>query len=114
MPTEINKIDEARTFLRDRVLLPALASVALNAKAKNTVRNSLHWIAHFHRIGDLVHYIGGSLAEPTPMYIVNSRRPRWRPLRTSGQSFLINSGRGSQTAPALTTSWSAKPIIRLI
>ena len=59
MPTEINKIDEARTFLRDRVLLPALASVALNAKAKNTVRNSLHWIAHFHRIGDLVHYIGG-------------------------------------------------------
>jgi len=58
VPTEINKIDEARAFLRDRVLLPALASVALDAKAKNTVRNSLHWIAHFHRIGDLVHYIG--------------------------------------------------------
>jgi 5-methylcytosine-specific restriction protein A len=57
VPTEINKIDEARAFLRERVLLPALTSMTLEVKAKNTIRNSLQWIAHFRRIGDLVHYI---------------------------------------------------------
>ena len=52
------KIVEARAFLRERVLLPPLASETVDAKVKNTVRNSLLWVDHFKRIGDLVHYIG--------------------------------------------------------
>jgi 5-methylcytosine-specific restriction protein A len=52
------KIDEARDFLRERVLLPPLASPTVDTKVKNTVGNSLRWIKHFKRIGDLVHYIG--------------------------------------------------------
>ncbi len=58
LPNESAKIDEAKAFVRERVLLPALESQQVGTKVKDTVRNSLRWLEHFQRIGDLVHYIG--------------------------------------------------------
>lgn len=58
MQNDAAKIDEAKTFLRERVLEPPLANAVVGTKVKNTVRNSLRWLDHFRRIGDLVHYIG--------------------------------------------------------
>ena len=59
MPTEINKIDEARTFLRDRVLLPALAGAGFEREGEKYGPQLAPLDRTLPRIGDLVHYIGG-------------------------------------------------------
>ena len=51
------KIDEARAFIEQNVLLPALAVYALSPKTKATIQNSQRWLARFKRVGDLIVYM---------------------------------------------------------
>lgn len=51
------KIDEARAFITDRVLDPAIASALVPPTVKATVANSRRWMREFQRVGDLIQYM---------------------------------------------------------
>src|SRR4051794_9744519 len=46
-----------RAPLSQRVLEPALASTDVATEVKSTIANSLRWLAHFKRVGDLIAYM---------------------------------------------------------
>src|SRR5262245_42042366 len=50
-------IDRARNYVMQGVLSPALKSSATSKKAKDTIENSMRWLSHFHRVGDLIQYL---------------------------------------------------------
>ncbi len=51
------KIDEARAFIADRVLDPAMSSALVPPEVKATVANSTRWMREFRRVGDLIQYM---------------------------------------------------------
>lgn len=58
------QIDLARNYIMQKVLTPALKNNSIPKKAKDTIENSVRWLAHFNRVGDLIQYLdrfkGGS------------------------------------------------------
>ncbi|MES2300141.1 MAG: HNH endonuclease signature motif containing protein [Pseudomonadota bacterium] len=73
----ISPIDRARSFVRDTVQAPALAS-ELPAQLKNKVRNSDVWLSKFRRIGDLLAYL--------KRFDAQDNDPVYRQLREHGLS----------------------------
>jgi 5-methylcytosine-specific restriction protein A len=57
-------IDRARNYIMGKVLTPALQNDSVSKKAKDTIENSVRWLSHFERVGDLIQYLdrfkGGS------------------------------------------------------
>jgi 5-methylcytosine-specific restriction protein A len=52
-----SNIEQARAYIMEKVLTPALESTSVSKKAKDTIRNSIRWLEHFHRVGDLIEYM---------------------------------------------------------
>jgi 5-methylcytosine-specific restriction protein A len=52
------KVEDARSFVEQQVLDPALRSVSLAESVKATIRNTRSWLPRFRRIGDLIAYMG--------------------------------------------------------
>ncbi|MGR6329029.1 HNH endonuclease [Sphingomonas sp. XXL09] len=51
-------VENARLFVKQKVLDPALSSLTLPERTKATIRNTSSWLPRFERIGDLIAYIG--------------------------------------------------------
>lgn len=51
------KVEDARLFVEEQVINPALSSVILPESAKATIRNTKSWLPRFRRIGDLIAYM---------------------------------------------------------
>lgn len=51
------KVEDARLFVQQKVLDPALSSAGLPESAKATIRNTSSWLPRFQRIGDLIAYM---------------------------------------------------------